>query len=167
MNKYRYCPICSALLELREVDHRRRPLCPACGFIYYDNPAPAAGVLLVENGSVLLVKRKFEPRKDFWSIPAGFLESDEDITECAVREMKEETNLDVELGRLLNVYSAFDDPRTAALLVLYVGKRTGGTLQCGDDASDARFFDLDALPEPMAFRAHSKALDELKEMLAG
>lgn len=158
--------MCGQPFEIRIVDHRERPQCPACGFIHYKNPAPAAGVLLVEDGGILLVKRKFEPRKGFWSIPAGFLEFDEDITECAVREMKEETNLDVTLTRLFNVYSAFDDPRTAALLVIYMGKRTGGALRCGDDASDVRYFDLNALPEPMAFRAHSRALDELKEMLA-
>lgn len=167
MRQFDYCPICSQPLEIGLVDHRERSRCSACGFIHYKNPAPAAGVLLVENGGILLVKRKFEPRRDLWSIPAGFLEFDEDITECAVREMKEETNLDVTLTRLFNVYSAFDDPRTAALLVLYLGVRTGGTLRCGDDASDARYFDLSDLPEEMAFRAHSRALEELKEMLAG
>jgi 8-oxo-dGTP diphosphatase len=165
MKRYVYCPVCAHAFGTEVVDHRERSVCPSCGFIHYQNPAPAAGVLLVENGRVLLVKRKYEPRKDRWSVPAGFLEFDEDITECAIREMKEETNLDVELTRLFNVYSAFDDPRTAALLVLYIGKRIGGTLRCGDDASDARYFDLERLPEAMAFRAHTRALCELREML--
>lgn len=167
MNRFHFCPKCGQPLELSFVDHRERSGCSGCGFIHYKNPAPAAGVLLVENGSILLVERKFEPRKGLWSIPAGFLESDEDITECAVREMKEETNLDVTLTRLFNVYSAFDDPRTVAVLVLYLGKRTGGTLRCGDDASDARYFDLNALPDTMAFRVHARALGDLRELLEG
>lgn len=161
MKPFLFCPFCATRLETVIEDLRSRPRCPACGFIHYLNPAPAAGVLLVERGAILLVKRKFEPRKDFWSIPAGFLEADEDIRECAVREMKEETNLDVSLTELFNVYSAFDDPRTTALLVLYLGERTGGTLRCGDDASDARFFDLEGLPDQMAFRAHTRALEDL------
>lgn len=145
------------------IDHRERSVCPSCSFIHYRNPAPAAGVLLVEDGRVLLVQRKFEPRKGKWSIPAGFLEFDEDITECAIREMKEETNLDVELDRLFNVYSAFDDPRTSALLVLFLGRRVGGELRCGDDAADARYFSLEELPDTLAFQAHATALREFRD----
>ncbi len=99
-------------------------------------------MVLVENGKVLLVRRKFEPHAGMWTLPAGFVEADEDAANCAVREMKEETNLDIEIARLFNVYSAFDDPRTAVVLVLYLGKRVGGELRCGDDACDARFYDL-------------------------
>jgi 8-oxo-dGTP diphosphatase len=155
--------MCGSRIEKKIVDHRERAVCPSCSFIHYRNPAPAAGVLLVEDGRVLLVRRKFEPRRGLWSIPAGFLEFDEDITECAIREMKEETNLDVELDGLFNVYSAFDDPRTTALLVLFLGTRVGGELRCGDDAVEARYFGLGELPDELAFRAHEKALRELRE----
>jgi 8-oxo-dGTP diphosphatase len=79
-----------------------------------------------------------------------------------VREAKEETNLDVELIRLFNVYSAFDDPRTAVVLIIYLGRRVDGQLRCGDDASDAQYFDLNALPD-IAFRAHRQALRDIKE----
>lgn len=99
-------------------------------------------------------------------MPAGFIEDDEPVEECAVREMKEETNLDVELTRLFNAYTALDDPRTPVVLLLYLGRRIGGELKAGDDAVDAGFFDLDELPEPIAFQAHIQALAEIKTYLA-
>jgi ADP-ribose pyrophosphatase YjhB (NUDIX family) len=165
---YKFCPLCASRLIERAIDGKARLVCSSCEFVHYRNPVPAAGVILVEGGKVLLVQRKFEPRIGMWTLPAGFIEAGEDAPSCAVREMKEETNLDVELVRLFNVYSAFDDPRTAVVLVLYLGKREGGTLRCGDDASDARFFELNQIPPEVAFRAHRSALSDIcKEYAAG
>jgi 8-oxo-dGTP diphosphatase len=163
---YKFCPRCGSPLVERVVDHRRRTVCPSCEFVHYRNPVPACGVVLVENGKVLLVKRKFDPHVGMWTLPAGFVEADEDAAGCAVREMKEETNLDIEIVRLFNVYSAFDDPRTPVVLVLYLGKRVGGDLKCGDDASDARFYDLGGLPSEIAFRAHRTALSDIRKQYA-
>jgi 8-oxo-dGTP diphosphatase len=157
--------MCSHAITEKKVDGRVREACSSCGYINYMNPAPAVGVFIVENGSILLVRRKFEPKHGMWSIPAGFVEADENVEECAVRELKEETNLDIEVERIFNVYSGFDDPRTAAVLIIYLGKRTGGELECGDDASEARFFKLDDLPGDIAFKAHRDALAELRDYI--
>lgn len=165
---FRFCPLCGKALVERRLENRTRTVCASCEFVHYRNPVPAAGVILVEGGNVLLVKRKFEPREGMWTLPAGFVEADEDAAACAIRETKEETNLDVEISRLFNVYSAFDDPRTTVVLILYLGRRTGGELKCGDDASDARFFGLGDLPSEIAFRAHRWALSDIqKEYAAG
>jgi ADP-ribose pyrophosphatase YjhB (NUDIX family) len=152
-------------LTIRLHDHRERQVCSVCDFIFYQNPAPAVGVIVIEDGRVLLVQRKFDPRKDGWTIPAGFVEYGERIEECAVRELKEETNLDVELDGVFNAYSAMDDPRVKVVLLLYMGKRVGGELKAGDDASDAGFFGMDELPEPIAFKAHIQALADIKTYL--
>jgi 8-oxo-dGTP diphosphatase len=166
MASYKFCPICGTRLVERGVDHKTRMVCPSCEFIHYQNPVPAAGIVLVEAGSVLLVKRKFEPREGMWTLPAGFVEADEDAAACAIREMKEETNLDVDIIRLFNVYSAFDDPRTPVVLVLYLARKSGGELSCGDDASAARFFRLGELPAEIAFRAHRWALSDITKQYA-
>ena len=162
--RFDFCPLCgSGLVEKHlEPDDRLRMVCTSCEFIHYQNPTPAAGIILVEDGKVLLVKRKFEPRAGLWTLPAGFIESDEDVAACAVREAKEETNLDIEMIRLFNVYSAFDDPRAKVVLILYLCRKVSGELRAGDDASEAQFFDLKDLPEGIAFRAHRNALDEIK-----
>ena len=134
--------------------------CRACGYVHYRNPAPAAGVLIVEEGAVLLVKRRHEPFKGLWSIPSGFIEYDEDVRATAVREAKEETGLAVEIDALHAVETCFDDPRGSTLLVLYRAHSLGGTPAAGDDAEEVGFFPLDDLP-PLAFEAHRKVLGEL------
>ena len=165
---FRYCPLCSAELAERHIDleNKVRSACTSCDFIYYQNPTPAAGVVVVEAGNILLVKRKFEPRAGLWTLPAGFVESGERVDECAVREAKEETNIDVSVRRLFNVYSALDDPRAAVVLVLYLCRRTGGELRPGDDAIEAEFFPLDGLPAEIAFKAHQHALRDILQAAA-
>jgi len=158
-----YCPRCATALVPRPEHGSVRPTCPACDFIWYRNPVPAAGVLLVEEGRVLLVRRKYDPRAGAWCIPAGFMESGETPEETAVRELREETGLQAALTALFGVYAGFDDPRVRAVLVLYTATRAGGELEAGDDALEADWFPLDALPPDIAFEAHRRALTELRE----
>ncbi len=159
----RFCLRCGTALEPRLEHGTVRPTCPACGFIYYRNPVPAAGVLLVEEGAVLLVKRRFDPRAGTWCLPAGFMESGETPEQTAIREVEEETGLRVRLTGLFGVYAGFDDPRVRAILILYTAARAGGTLRPGDDAIETKFFRLARLPRVLAFEAHRRALEEFRE----
>lgn len=144
-----------------------RPACPSCGYIWYRNPVPAAGVLLVENGRVLLVKRRWEPRAGYWCLPSGFMEAGERPEQTAVRELQEETGVIAQLTGLFGVYAGFDDPRVRAVLILYTGTATGGEERAGDDAIELEWFPLDALPAELAFASHRQALTEFRERLAG
>ena len=78
---FQYCPVCaSELVEKHlEVEDRVRRVCTSCDFVHYANPTPAAGVIVMEGDRVLLVKRKYAPRVGEWTLPAGFVESDEDV----------------------------------------------------------------------------------------
>jgi len=143
-----------------------RPTCPGCGYIWYRNPVPAAGVLVVEDGRILLVKRRYDPRAGAWCLPAGFMEAGEHPEASAVRETLEETGLRVRLTGLFGVYAGFDDPRVRAVLILYTAEREGGELVAGDDALEAAFFPLESPPEDLAFAAHRQAIHELRERLA-
>ena len=160
----RFCARCGGPMSLRSVDGHERAVCDRCGYVAYRNPAPAAGVVIVENDRVLMVRRKLDPRAGMWTLPAGFVEYDEHVTACAIRETKEETNLDVELIRLFGAYMAMDDPRTQVVLLLYLARGIGGELKPGDDASEARFFPLDGLPAEIAFKAHELALADVRRM---
>lgn len=157
-----FCARCGGPMTPRKLDDRVRAACDRCGFVAYRNPAPAAGVVLVEAGQVLLVQRKFDPRRGMWTLPAGFVEYDEHVEECAVRETSEETGLEVALDGLFGVYMAMDDPRVRVVLLLYRARRTGGELRAGDDAADARFFPLERTPPDIAFLAHVQALADLR-----
>lgn len=153
-------------MAIHTIDGRARAVCGHCGHVAYRNPVPAAGVVVVEGGRVLMVQRKFEPRAGEWTLPAGFVEYDEHVEECAVRETLEETGLQVELTRLFGAYMAMDDPRVQVVLLLYLATRTGGELRAGDDASDAGFFPIDAPPGRIAFKAHEQALADVRRMLS-
>ncbi|HEY2953869.1 MAG TPA: NUDIX hydrolase [Candidatus Eisenbacteria bacterium] len=160
---FRFCPRCATPLEMRDDHGHPRPTCPACGFIHYRNPVPAAGVVLAHRGEVLLVKRRFEPRAGAWCLPAGFMESGETPERCARRELREETGIVARLTGLFGVYAGLDDPRARTVLILYGARRTGGRLAAGDDAVEAGFHPLGRLPRPIAFESHRRALASLAE----
>jgi len=157
---FRYCPHCATPLEPRDEHGTLRPTCPACGFIYYRNPVPAAGVILERDGALLMVRRRYDPRAGAWCLPAGFMEFGEAPESTAVRELFEETGVHGRVTRLFGVYPGVDDPRTRSVLILYVAEYAGGTVTPGDDAIDAAFFPMDQLPEPIAFTSHARALAE-------
>jgi ADP-ribose pyrophosphatase YjhB (NUDIX family) len=157
---YRVCPLCGAQLAEKQTDGRARMVCMEanCDFVFYHNPIPAAGAIIVQDDQVLLVKRAHEPRIGWWCLPAGFMEWDEHPTQTAVRELKEETGLEVELTSLFEIYSGHDDPRVNAVLILYLADVVGGSIQASDDALEVRYFRFDSLPEKIAFEAHVQAL---------
>jgi ADP-ribose pyrophosphatase YjhB (NUDIX family) len=160
---FRYCPICGADLERFEEDDSVRMKCGECGYVQYLNPSPAAGILVRdEDGRILLVRRKFEPYRGLWTMPAGFIEYDEDAASTAVRELEEETGLVIEIDRIHAVESCKDDPRGNTVLVLFEGHSTGGELRAGDDAEEVGFFPPGDLPE-IAFACQRRILGRIAE----
>ena len=106
----------------------------------------ACDMVLFERGKVLLIKRGKEPFLGKWALPGGRIEDEETAEQCAKREMKEETGLDVSIIRLIGVYSdPKRDPR-GIISAAYVVRKTGGKLKPGDDASECAWFGIDALP---------------------
>ena len=161
----KYCPKCAHALETRNLDGHERLVCPACGFVFYRNPAPATAALIEFEGKMVMVRRKYDPRKGLWTLPSGFIEHLESPEACLLREVKEETDLDVEIAGLFGVYSGNDDPRTPVVLIVYHTMVKGGDLKAGDDAIEIAVFGLDDLP-PIAFRAHRQILDDYKRSLS-
>ncbi len=157
-NGYQWCPRCRTRLEFGEVEDAIRPHCPACGFVFYQNPAPAAGAMIVENNRILLVRRSIDPGRNDWCIPAGFMEWTEHPQQTAVREIKEETGLDISIRSIFDIFMGMDDPRTHAVLILYLAEAIGGVLKPGDDAREVKYFSFDSLPSNIAFQAHRDAL---------
>jgi ADP-ribose pyrophosphatase YjhB (NUDIX family) len=161
-NIYKFCPICKEKLIERIEGGYPRLGCPKCGFVYYHNPAPAAGVLVMKDGKLLLVKRRYEPYRGLWVMPSGYIEYQESVSETAVREVEEEAGIRVELDGIYAVESCFDDPRGNTVLVLYRGHITGGSLKAGDDAEEVGFFAINNLPD-IAFDLQKRILGKLKE----
>lgn len=101
---------------------------------------------------VLLVERGNEPFKGCWAIPGGFMNMDETAEQCAIRELKEETGLEVEVVRQIGTYSKVDrDPRGRTISVAYLAViDTEEDVRGQDDAAKAVWWPTDALP-PLAF----------------
>lgn len=157
---FSYCPWCATELVIKITDGRERLRCPACDFIWYRNPIPAAGAIIQRDGNVLLVKRKYPPRVGDWCFPAGFMEYDESPVECCLRELLEETGLEIDITGLFWVYAGHDDPRSNAVLILYLAEIVGGKLTAGDDALEVEFFHPSEAPANIAFQAHREALSD-------
>lgn len=162
MTLFKYCPMCGHSLLDNIEENLERPLCPNCSFVHYHNPAPAAGCVVFEKGKLLMVERAHPPYIGDWTIPAGFMEWDESPAQTAVRELKEETSLDVKITEIFEVYNGNDDPRTNAIMVLYFADVVGGVLEAADDAGQARFFALEDIPKNIAFESHRQAIADLK-----
>ncbi len=150
--KVNYCPRCGTKVTLAEKFGRQRAVCPACGWIHFDDPKVAVAILLEQDGRVLLVRRVNEPHRGLWTLPAGFVDAGEDPARAAERECLEETGLTVRATAVLDVVAGREHPRGADFVIVYRGEFLSGNLHPADDADQAGWFLRSELPE-LAFRA--------------
>jgi ADP-ribose pyrophosphatase YjhB (NUDIX family) len=142
-----FCPRCGHPLIDRTHFGKTRRSCDACGFIHFRDPKVAAAVLILEDDRVLLVRRAVEPERGKWALPAGYVDYGEDPREAAIREVEEETGLQVQLTGLSDVLPGEVPGAGATIVILYVGEVIGGELAPHDDVDKVRFFGRDDLPD--------------------
>lgn len=149
-----FCHFCGSRLSKKYFEGRTRLFCDECSVPIYENPVPASCVIAFdEKNRILLVKRNEEPKKGFWCLPGGFMEIGETPEEAALREFHEETGLRGKIERLIGIVT-HKSPRYGSILVAgFIAVSLEGQIKPGDDASDARFFALEELPE-VAFDSH-------------
>lgn len=161
-----YCPQCGTPLQDREAYGRVRRYCPACDLLIFRDPKVAAAVLVEQEGKVLLVRKAYGRARGRWSLPAGFVEYDEDPATTAVRECREETGLEVELRGLLDILPGAGPPGEASFTIVYLGRIVGGEPHASDDADRMGFFSVDDLP-PLAYESTARALRRWREAAGG
>ncbi len=165
--RFEYCPFCRTQLILIESGNRVRPSCPACGFVQYRNPAPTVSILIVDGERVLLGKRRGEPGKGTWALPSGYIEYEDDFLTTAIREAKEETGLDIEIGSVLNVLSSFVTPAFHFIGIYVTARVVGGDLAAGDDLEAVEWHPLRGpLPE-MGFEEDAVVIEMYARGIAG
>jgi ADP-ribose pyrophosphatase YjhB (NUDIX family) len=101
----KFCDQCGAGVQLRipPGDHLPRYVCEACGTVHYQNPRIVVGCVPEHAGRILLCRRAIEPRRGYWTFPAGFMENGETLQQAAARESYEEAVAHVSIGSLLAV----------------------------------------------------------------
>ncbi|KAA0000265.1 MAG: NUDIX hydrolase [Thermoplasmata archaeon] len=121
-------------------------------------PSIAVDGILIKDGKILLIKRKNEPFKGKWALPGGFVEYGEKVEDAVLREFKEEVGIKAKIKKLVGVYSdPSRDPRGHVISIVFL-LEAEGVPKAGDDAMEARFFDLNDLP-PLAFD-HEKIIKD-------
>lgn len=141
--------------------------CPKCQaeIVIYRNPIPTVDIIIeLEHGGIVLIKRKNPPYG--WAIPGGFVDYGESLEEAAIREAREETDLEVEDLRQFRVYSDPNrDPRHHTISTVYIAKAKGKP-QAHDDALAIGVFTESTLPAEMAFD-HRRILADYFRSLSG
>jgi ADP-ribose pyrophosphatase YjhB (NUDIX family) len=104
----KFCSDCGqpVSVQVPPGDHLPRFVCDACGSIHYENPKLVAGCVPEYQGQILICRRAIEPRRGYWTIPAGFMENGETLMAAAAREAVEEAEANVEIGSLLAIFHA-------------------------------------------------------------
>jgi 8-oxo-dGTP diphosphatase len=121
------------------------------------NPFPTVDIIIELPEGIVLIERKNEPHG--WAIPGGFIDYGESAEAAAVREAREETDLDVELIRQFHTYSdPARDPRFHTISTVFIA-RAEGMPRAGDDARGIGVFAKDCLPSPICFD-HPAILDD-------
>lgn len=143
-------------LEVPEGDSRKRLVCGDCGFINYENPKIVAGVIVEDERGILLCKRAIEPRRGYWTLPAGFIECEETPAEGAAREAQEEACADVEPYELLGLYTVRHISQLHMYFRAHLKKKE---VAVGPESLEVGFFKRDEIPwEELSFRTVRRAL---------
>ena len=148
-----FCQQCGTKLAPGVAFGKTRSVCPACAYVHFDDPKVAVGVVVEKDGGIVLGKRGHEPQIGRWSFPSGYVDAGEVLEEAAIREVQEETGLDIRIDRLIGAYSK---PGDRIIFIAYAGTAVGGELVAGEECIDVAIFPPGALPD-LAF-PHDEAI---------
>ncbi|MFA5360002.1 MAG: NUDIX hydrolase [Patescibacteria group bacterium] len=164
--KYQYCPKCGGDLKevfLNEEKHQRLK-CQKCGFVFYQNSKPTSSALIVAGDKILLGRRKVNPAKGDWDIPGGFLELGEHPEDGLRREIMEELGVEIKIKSLLGFFmDVYGDGGDATLNICYIVEIIKGEPSAADDVEDIKWFNINELPENLAFQNGKDMLEALRK----
>jgi ADP-ribose pyrophosphatase YjhB (NUDIX family) len=143
-------------------DDRERSVCDHCSHISYENPKIVTGSVIRHDGRILLCRRAIEPRKGFWTLPAGYMELQETVEEGARREAMEEAEADIVIRSLLAVYTV---PRISQVQLFYRAVLATSHFAPGPESLEVELFTWEDIPwEEIAFPTAYAALHHDREV---
>lgn len=138
-----------------------RYVCGDCGHIYYTNPKIVVGSVVTFEDKILLCRRAIDPRRGFWTLPAGFLEEHETPEDGARREAREEAEADIEINALLAVYAV---PHISQVQLMYRASLAAPVFSAGPESLDVKLFAWDEIPwNQLAFPSAKWALEHYRQ----
>ena len=138
-----YCQICGSELEDITLRSKIQPYCPNCNTFSYLDPKVAIVVLIENSKNLLLVKRDIEPYIDHWSFPSGYVDRGENTKDAAIREIKEETCLDIKITQLQGVYSG----KGSVVIIVYTAIALDiNKGKAGEEVKEIKWFPVNNLP---------------------
>lgn len=155
----KFCSNCGKPVSQRipTGDNRLRYVCEHCQTVHYQNPRIVAGCLPVWHGQVLLCRRAIEPRRGYWTLPAGFMENGETLEQAAARETWEEACARV---RDLSLYCLFDLPHINQVYMFFRAELTDLDYAAGEESLEVRLFDEGDIPwSELAFPTVGRTLE--------
>ena len=141
----KYCSECGNTIENKvpPEDNRPRAVCKVCFKIHYVNPKVVVGSMTTWENQILLCRRAINPRKGFWTLPAGFMENNETCLEAALRESEEEANTHIKNPTL---YGIFDLPHISQVYIFYQGEVIDGLFSPGIESLEVELFKENDIP---------------------
>lgn len=158
LRSIKHCKACGSLVKYVTPadDDRDRATCTVCATIHYENPLNVVGTLPIWNDKVLLCRRNIEPRRGFWTLPAGFMELGETAEQGAMRETLEEAGARVELQGL---YTLLNVVRVGQLHLFYRARLLDTDFAPGPETIEAQLFAESQIPwDDLAFRTVQETL---------
>lgn len=153
-----YCPHCGAAVVFRTPpgDTLPRHVCTRCETIHYQNPKVVVGSIVEWEGNILLCRRAIEPRRGFWTLPAGFMENGETTPEAAARETLEEADAPVAIGEL---YALFNIRHINQVYLMFRAELVDGVFGVGPESLECRLFSEAEIPwDELAFPTIARTL---------
>jgi ADP-ribose pyrophosphatase YjhB (NUDIX family) len=144
-------------------DNRPRLVCDECGFVDYVNPKVVVGAVCTWEEKILLCRRAIEPRRGYWTMPAGFLEERETTEDGARREAWEEARAELEIEGLLGIYSV---ARINQVHIIYRARLRSPDVAAGEESLEVRLFSWDEIPwDELAFPSVHWSLQHYRETI--
>ena len=157
---YKYCSICGKNLKPRPDGNLA---CAKCDFVNYRNPRPTATALVLYKNKLLLTKRARAPYQGWWDLPGGFIDRGEDSSRAVVRELKEETGLNINVKKIFGIYPGtykFGNDPFHTLNIIYLATANTDSLGAFDDVSASRWFAKREMPKKIAFDSNQKVIKD-------
>jgi ADP-ribose pyrophosphatase YjhB (NUDIX family) len=146
-----YCNSCGQAVEtlIPAGDNRERQVCSDCGIVHYVNPKMVVGAVVEWGEEILLCRRAIEPRRGFWTVPAGFLELGETLEQGAAREALEEAKATIHIEDLLSVINV---TRVGQVHVMFRARLASRSFGVGEESLEVELFKHGDIPwDELAF----------------